>query len=108
MPTFVDQRAVGVGHEGAVGVVAAQFQHVALADERLAAGEHEEMGAQGLRLTHDALHLKVRKVRAVAVFRGPAALALQVARRRGIEQDDPRDVAVVFAALVVTEPPLAS
>ncbi len=93
---FVDQRAVRKGEEHAVVVLLAQADDVVLADHRLPAREDIHKGAQFLALLHDVVHLLEAEVQPMAVFCRPAADAVQVARRGRVEQDGPRNVAVVF------------
>ena len=46
-----------------------------------------------------AAHLVERQIGAVAVFGGPAALAVQVAGARRVKEDNERDVALVFLSV---------
>ena len=54
------------------------------------------MTADFFPLAYDFVHDFIRQVQRVAVFRSPAADAVQVAGTRRVEEDGPGDVAVVF------------
>ena len=92
----VDEGAVGKGQEHAVRVGLAQADDVVLAHHGLAAGEDVHIGAQLLALADDVVHGLKAHVQLVAVFRGPAAGAVQVAGGGGVHQNGPGDVAVVL------------
>ena len=98
---LVDQGAVGEGEELAVGVLLAQGDDVLFADERLAAGEDVHIGAQALALRHDGVQLLQRQVEAVAVLGGPAAGAVHVAGRGGVQQDGPGHVAALAGGRLI-------
>ena len=74
----------------------ANSDQVVLADERLAAGVDVHVDSQFLALLDNAVDLLVGQVQLVAVFRGPAAGAVQVAGGGGVQQDRPGDVAVLL------------
>jgi hypothetical protein len=93
---LVHQAGVGEDVELAVVVLLGKAEDVRLAHERLAAGEHEEVGAQGLGLGDEAVHLVVGQVEGVAVVGRPAAHAVLVAGARGVKEDDPGHVALVL------------
>ena len=57
------------------------------------------MSAECLALRDNALHLFVRKALLVTVFRSPTALAVEVARARGVKKDYKRHVAVKLFAV---------
>ena len=96
---FVDERAVGEGEELAVGMLVADGDQILLANERLAAGVDVHVHAQFLALRDDRIDLVKRQVQAVAVFRRPAAGAVQVAGGSRVEQDRPRNVAAILLAV---------
>ena len=96
---LVDERAVGEGEELAVGVLVADGDQILLANERLAAGVDVHVYAELLALRDDGINLVKRQIQPVAVFRRPAAGAVQVAGGGRIQQDRPRDVAVVLLAV---------
>ena len=102
---LVDQRAVGEGEELAVAVLFAQGDQVLFAHERLAAGVDVHVDAHLLALRDDRVDLLEGQVQLVAVLRGPAAGAVQVAGRGRVEQDGPRDVAVVRLAQLLLNGP---
>ena len=93
---LVDEAGVGEDVEEAVVVRLGELEDVRLADEGLAAGEHEQVRTQGLGLGHELVHLVIGEVEAVAVLGSPAAHAMLVAGGRGIEEDDPGHVALVL------------
>ncbi len=93
---LVNKGGVGEDVEQAVVVGLGEADDVALADERLAAGEHIEVAAEVGALRDQAIHVLIREVEAVAVIGSPAADALLVAGARGIEEDDPRNVALLL------------
>ena len=57
------------------------------------------MGAHGDALVYDIVELIKGEALLVAVFRAPAALALAVAGACRVEQNDPRNIAVIFFAV---------
>ena len=93
---IVDERGVGIQREEAVIVLLGKLEDFLHFHGRLAAGHHVEIGAELLALGHDLVHVLEAHGRLVAIGSGPAAHAVQVAGHRGIEQDEPRNVAVVF------------
>ena len=96
---LVDERAVGEGEELAVGVLVADGDQILLANERFAAGVDVHIHAEFLALRDDGVDLVEGQVQTVAVLSRPAASAVQVAGRGRIQQDRPRDVAVVLLAV---------
>jgi hypothetical protein len=78
---------------------AAESDDVLAAHHGLAAGKQELVAAQLVCLLDDALKLVQRKAQSVAVFRGPAAGALEVAGAGRVDEDGPGYVAAVFARL---------
>ena len=86
-------------------MLAADLDEVFLAYQRFAAGVDIKVHAHFLALGDDGVDLLKAQVQLVAVFRGPAAGAVQVAGGRGIQQDDPRDVAVVLLAVFLLNGP---
>ena len=83
----------------------AQGDQVLFAHERLAAGVDVHVDAHLLALRDDRVDLLEGQVQLVAVLRGPAAGAVQVAGRGRVEQDGPRDVAVVRLAQLLLNGP---
>ena len=77
-----------------------QLEHVLLAHQRLAAGQHIQVNAQFLALRDDLVHILKAEVVLVAVLTCPAANAVHIAGRGGVEQDQPRDVALVLDAVL--------
>ena len=93
---FVNKRCVGEDVEHAVAVLLRKPQNVRLAHQGLAAGKHVEVAAQLRALGHQAVHVLIREVKLVAVFCCPTAFAMLVAGARRVEEDDPRDVAIIL------------
>ena len=93
---LVNEGAVGEAHEDGVGVDFAELDEVLLPHQGFAAGIDIEVSAHFLALTDDAVNLVVGEVQLIAILCGPAALAVQVAGRGGIQQDGPGHVAIVF------------
>jgi hypothetical protein len=93
---LVDQGAVREGQEHTVLVAFAERDDVVLAHHRLAARIDIEVNAELFALLNDVVQRFERHAHFVAVVRGPASDALQVARRRRIHQDRPRDVAAML------------
>ena len=58
------------------------------------------MAAQLGALGDQTIHLLIREVQAVAVVGGPATDAMLVAGARGVEQDDPRNVALLLLCVL--------
>ena len=98
---LVDEGGVGEAHEDGVVMLLAELNEVVLANQGLAAGVDIEIGAHFLALLDDAVDLVEGQVQLVAVLSSPAALAVQVAGRGGVEQDGPGHVAVVLVAVLV-------
>ena len=96
---LVNEVGVRIGEERAVRMKLAELDEVFLPQERLAAGEHIEMGAHCDALVDNAVELIKSEALLVAVFRTPAALALAVARACRVEENDPRNIAVIFFAV---------
>ena len=95
---LVDQGAVGEQMEHRTLVLGSQLEQILLAAGRLTAGAHVPVDAQRLALGDDAVHILKAEVQAVAVLGSPAALAVQVAGRGRVEQQNPRHIAVVLLA----------
>ena len=93
---LVDEGGVGKYVEETVVVCLGELDDVALTHERLAAGEHVQVAAELGALGDQAVHVLVGKVQAVAVVGGPAAHAVLVAGARRVEEDDPRNVALLL------------
>ena len=91
---LVHEGGVGEDVEDAILVGLGELEHVGLAHERLAAREHVHVAAKLGTLRHQAVHVIVGEVERMAVIGGPAADAMLVAGARGVEEDDPRDVAI--------------
>ena len=95
---LVDQGAVSEQMEHRTLVLGSQLEQILLAAGRLTAGAHVPVDAQRLALGDDAVHILKAEVQAVAVLGSPAALAVQVAGRGRVEQQNPRHIAVVLLA----------
>ena len=78
----------------------ANLDEVVLAHQRLAAGIDVDMGAEGLALRDDGVDIIEREVLLITILGSPAAGAMQIASARGIEQDGPRNVALVLLAVL--------
>ena len=106
---LVDERAVREGAEVAVRVLLAESDKVLLAQCRLAAREEVDVGAELHALRDDGVKLIEREglLLGVRVIRSPAAVAVEVAGRRGVHEDGPGAVAafllVDLALAVATE-----
>ena len=94
--SFVDQCGVGEGKELAVAVLFTQGDQVLFANQRLTAGIYVHIYAHFLALGDNGIDLVKGQVQLVAVFRGPAAGAVQVAGRGRVKQNGPRNIAVIF------------
>ena len=97
---LVDQGGVGVQGKEAVPVLLRQLEDVVHANRRLTAGHHVQVDTQLLALGDDLVHVLIGEVGLVAVGAGPAAHAVHVAGHGGIEEDQPRDVAVVLLTVL--------
>ena len=95
---FVDERGVGETQKRAIGMGLAELDEVMLAHQGFATRVDVDVDAELLALADDGVDLVVAQVELVAVLRGPAARAVQVASARGIEQDGPGNVAAVLLA----------
>ena len=93
---IVDQGTVGVGMESTVMMLLAQLQDVIFTNQRFAACEHVEIDAELLALGDDPVQILIAQVQPVAVLCSPASDTVKIAGTRGIHQDQPRDIAVIF------------
>ena len=75
-----------------------QRDDVLLAHQGLAAGVNVQIDAKLLALGDDGVDLVKGQIELIAVLRRPAAGAVQVAGRGGVQQDGPGNIAVVFLA----------
>ena len=66
----------------------------------VAAGQHIQVNAQLLSLRNDLVHVLKAEVVLVAVLACPAAHAVHIAGRGGVEQDQPGDIALVLDAVL--------
>ena len=73
-----------------------QGDQVLFANQRLTAGIYVHIYAHFLALGDNGIDLVKGQVQLVAVFRGPAAGAVQVAGRGRVKQNGPRNIAVIF------------
>ena len=97
---LINEGGVGVDGKFNIVVLLRQLQDIGLAHQRLAAGQHVQVYAQLLALGNDLVHILKAEVVLVAVLTGPAAHAMHVAGRGGVEQDQPRNVALVLHAVL--------
>ena len=97
---LVDEGRVGVDGKLHIVVLFRQLEHVLLAHQRLAAGQHIQVHAQLLSLRNDLVHVLKAEVVLVAVLACPAAHAVHIAGRGGVEQDQPGDIALVLDAVL--------
>ena len=79
-------------------MLVADGNQILLAHKRFAAGVDVHVDAEFLALRDDGVDFIERQVQTVAVFSRPAAGAVQVAGRGRVEQNCPRNVAVVLLA----------
>ena len=98
---LVDERGVGEAEERTIRMRLAQLDEVVLAHQGLATRVDEHVRSQGLALLDDGIDVVIAQVELMAVFRSPATRAMQVARTRGVEQNRPRNVALVFVAILL-------
>ena len=77
-----------------------QTENIRLPHQRLAAGEHIEIDPQLLALGDDLVHILKAEVVFVAVLARPAPHAVHIASRSGVEQDQPRNVALILHAVL--------
>ena len=89
----VNQRAVGERQKFAVRVHFTQTQQIRLAHQRLAAGVDIHINSQLLALPDDGVHGFQAQVQLTAVFRGPAAGAVEIAGGGGVKENGPRHIA---------------
>ena len=94
--SIVNQRAVREGKKRTVRILLTQADDILFAYQRLAAGENIHKGAYRLALLDNTGKSFKAECGFFSIFRGPAALAVQVAGGCGIDQDCPWDIAVVF------------
>ena len=97
---LVDEGGVGVDGKLHIVVLFRQLEHILLAHQRLAAGQHIQVHAQFLALRDDLVHILKAEVVLVAVLACPAAHAVHIAGRGGVEQNQPGDVALVLDAVL--------
>ena len=97
---LIDEGRVRVNRKLHVVVLFCQTENIRLPHQRLAAGEHIEIDPQLLALGDDFVHILKAEVVFVAVLARPASHAVHIASRSGVEQDQPRDIAVVLCAIL--------
>ena len=97
---LVDERGIGEAEEHAVLMFFANSDQVVLADERLAAGIDVDVRAELFALRDDRVDVIEGQILLIAILGGPAARAMQVAGTCGVEQDCPRNIALVFLAVL--------
>ena len=73
-----------------------QGDQVLFANQRLTTGIYVHVYAHFLALSDDGIDLVKGQVELVAVFRGPAASAVQVAGGGRVKKDSPRNIAIIF------------
>lgn len=95
---LIDERGVGKAEERAVRVLLANANQVAFAHHRLAAGVDVDMGAKLTSLVDDRADVVIAQVERMPVLSSPTARAVQVAGARRVEQDRPRNVALLALA----------
>ena len=93
---FVDERTVRKGKEDAVIVLLAELDEIGLAHEGFTAGVDVHVHAHVLALADDIVDLVKGEVELVAVFRSPAAGAVQIAGAGWVKKDRPGNVAVML------------
>ena len=74
----------------------AETDDIILSDQRFTACKKIGVNTEFLAFGDDLIHHFVGKIHLIAVLRGPAACAVQIARGRRIHQNNPRNVASVF------------
>ena len=97
---FIDQGGVGIDGKLHIVVLLGQLEDISLAHQRLTAGEHVQINAQLLALGNDLVHILKAEVVLVAILASPAAHAMHVAGRSGVEQNQPRNVALILHAVL--------
>ena len=78
----------------------ADLDKVVFANERLTTGVDVDVRAECFALRDDRVDVFIREILLIAVLGCPAARAMQVAGARGVEQDSPRNVALVLFAVI--------
>ena len=96
---LIDEGGVGVDGKLHIVVLLGQLEDISLTHQRLAAGQHVQVYAQLLALGNDLVHILKAEVVLVAILASPAAHAMHIAGRSGVEQDQPGDVALVLHAV---------
>ena len=92
----IDERSVREAQEDAVAVLLTQTDEILLPDHRLTAGVDVHVNAQLFPLTDDVIDLVIGKIELASILSSPAACAVKIAGGSGIQEDSPRDIAVVF------------
>ena len=97
---LIDQGGVGIDGKLHIVVLLGQLEDIGLAHQRLTTGEHVQINAQFLALGDDLIHIVKAQVVLVAILTGPAAHAVHIAGRGGVEQDQPGNVALIFDTIL--------
>ena len=97
---FIDHRSVCKCKELTVRMHLTDLEDIFPAHRGLSAGVDVHVCTQLFALTNDRVNVLQTQVILMAVLCRPASGAVQVARRCGIEEDRPGDIAVVFLCLV--------
>ena len=93
---LVHQGGVGKGHEGAVAVFFGQANQAIAAHQGLSAGIDVHVDAEGFALLDDPIQERVVHLPGGVVLCRPAPDAVQIAGRRRIHQDRPRNLHAEF------------
>ena len=93
---LVYQCSVGKDHKAAVLMFFGQRDNVLFADQRFASGQYVAVCPKFFTLGNNFVHIFIREIQGAAVFRSPAAGAVQIACAGRIKQDNPRNINAIF------------
>ncbi len=93
---LINQRTICKAQENTIIMLLAQTDDIRLPHQRLSTGVDVHVYAHFLALADNVVDLVKGQVQPVAIFRRPAAGAVQVAGAGGIQQDSPGNIAVIF------------
>ena len=83
----------------------AEAEDVCFADQRLAACVNVHVYTQRFALSDDAVQFLKAQVQPIAVFSGPAALAVKVAGTGGVHEYSPWDITIILFSVLFLERP---
>ena len=77
-----------------------KLQDIIFSHKRFSAGQQIQVDAELFALRYDFIHIREGEIMLIAVGARPAAFAMHIARRGWIEQNQPRNIAVILLPVI--------